>query len=87
LAHKGAVLSATFSPKGRQFLTACEDGGVRVWNLLREEKTPEYLIALTQLLSGCQIHAAGGLMPLRAEELKTRLQYLRTKFPGEFAFK
>lgn len=82
--HGGAVLSAIFSNSGREFLTASEDGTAKVWQLPFEANTPEDLVKLAQLLSGGQIHAQGGFLPLKPTELKSRLDDLRRRHPADF---
>jgi tetratricopeptide (TPR) repeat protein len=71
LAHGDTVTAVAFVPDGRHLATACLDGGVRLWELSREKRPAEQLVALGQLLAGRRLDNSGGLTPLGASTLQS----------------
>jgi WD40 repeat protein len=85
LRHASSPLHVTFSPNGRQLLTAGWDWGARLWNLPREDRSPEELLLLAEVLSGYRIDATGGPAAIGGEDLQRTWEQLRAKYPNDFA--
>jgi WD40 repeat protein len=85
LRHATSPLHVTFSPAGRQLLTAGWDWEARLWNLPLEDRSPEELLRLAQVLSGCRIDATGGLAAIGVEDSQGDWELLREKYPNDFA--
>jgi WD40 repeat protein/predicted Ser/Thr protein kinase len=82
LRHRGwgRLTDAAFDPAGDRVVTAGEDGTARVWPLGREDRPPEELERLAELLGGSRIGTdAGSRVPLDARALRELWADLRSR--------
>jgi len=56
----------------------------RSWNLTPENRSPEHIVRLAQVLSGCYVAENGGLEDLKSDELKRGWQVLHNEFTKDF---
>jgi WD40 repeat protein/serine/threonine protein kinase/tetratricopeptide (TPR) repeat protein len=84
------VYGARLSPDGRRVVTLGGDHTARVWDtatsrpIQPRENGAKDLIALAHMLSRSYVASNGALVPLRDEELRTRWQDLRPRYPEVF---
>jgi WD40 repeat protein len=76
---------ATFSPDSRRLLVPGAGNKLRVFELTKDERPLEDLLRLAQLLSAQRIDANGGVMTVEPSVLSKSWQYLRRKYPEQFA--
>jgi WD40 repeat protein/tetratricopeptide (TPR) repeat protein len=84
LPHRAEVHHAAFSPDGRLVVTASQDHTARVWNLAADDRPPDDLLLLAELLSGRHVDASGGLIAVPAAQVRDAWQSLRPRFPADF---
>jgi WD40 repeat protein len=87
LKHDGPVYQASFSPDGRRILTASDDRTARIWELPSDDRSPEVLRQLAQVLSGHRIDTTGSLAPLEMGVFRQLWERLRPRYPADFAAK
>jgi hypothetical protein len=75
------TMSLAFDAEGGRLRTASMNGDVRGVNLLPDARPLAELRTLAELLSARRVDAAGGVVDLTVEELKTRWENLRGGSP------
>jgi len=70
---------------GRALLTRTRSGRSRLWSLLPDERPPDKLVLISELLSAEQIHATESAMPATKEGLQKLWQQLRSDYPATFS--
>jgi WD40 repeat protein/serine/threonine protein kinase len=86
LQHTGWVHHLAISPDSRFLATACHDGTIKVWPLpAPEQRPPEDLVLLAQLLSAQRVDGADGLIGVEPALQLRALETLRTRYPRDFA--
>jgi tetratricopeptide (TPR) repeat protein len=88
------VMSVALSPAGHptsrarggwgRLLAASADGAARLWTLGSDERSPQELARLAQLLAGARLDATGGLTSLEPAALLREWQFLRARYPADF---
>ncbi len=72
LRSDAAVNSAEFSPDGRRIVTASADGTARVWDITpASTKFPNWLLPLTEVISGQVLDEQSVLQPTKLNRLPT----------------
>ncbi len=75
--HESSATQVAFDPAGARLASAGLDGTVRVWSLLPDERHPDALRLLAEVLACRRIDEMGGLVELTPEELRDRWTSLK----------
>jgi tetratricopeptide (TPR) repeat protein len=78
LRHQNGVEQALFTPDGSRVVTK-SSGLVRAWELAREARPVEDLLALAHLLSARRVDETGGLVSVESKDLRVAWQELLSR--------